>query len=98
MSGWHRRGANDSKRLRGSAGVKDRARILWQEPMCRVCDKAASVQVDHITPLSKGGTDDRDNKQGICKPCHDAKTAREGGYETRPKVTIGVDGWPIGLT
>jgi 5-methylcytosine-specific restriction protein A len=33
--------------------------------------------VDHIKPLAEGGTDDRANKQGICKPCHRKKTAGE---------------------
>ncbi|GLV21982.1 hypothetical protein TomMM35A_18350 [Sphingobium sp. TomMM35A] len=36
-----------------------------------------SVIADHITPLSEGGTGDRDNYQGICHPCHQAKTAAE---------------------
>ncbi|WP_312517297.1 HNH endonuclease signature motif containing protein [Massilia sp.] len=33
--------------------------------------------VDHIIALADGGTDDDDNKETLCQPCHDAKSARE---------------------
>lgn len=49
-------------------------------------------QVDHITPLHKGGTDDLDNLEGLCLTCHEAKTARDMGYKVKPR--IGLDGWP----
>lgn len=39
----------------------------------------AAVEVDHVVPLSKGGADDDDNRQGLCVPCHQAKTARDLG-------------------
>lgn len=32
---------------------------------------------DHIVPLSLGGSNALGNRQAACKPCHDAKTARE---------------------
>jgi 5-methylcytosine-specific restriction protein A len=70
-----------SSRLRGRAGVEDRRRILAEEPLCRVCRGAgrvaASVVVDHVMPLSAGGSDERGNKQGLCGPCHDAKSKAE---------------------
>jgi len=44
---------------------------------------SASEEVDHVVPLSLGGTEDRHNKQGICKPCHKAKTARESAAARR---------------
>lgn len=36
----------------------------------------ASIR-DHIKPLAEGGTDDHDNIQALCIPCHDAKTVQE---------------------
>ena len=36
-----------------------------------------AVQRDHITALCDGGTDAPDNVQGLCVPCHDAKTQAE---------------------
>ena len=70
-----------SPRLRGRAGVADRLRIRTEEPLCRACKAigkvSASTRVDHIVPLSEGGGDYRSNKQGLCSPCHDAKSKAE---------------------
>ena len=67
------------------------------EPLCRLCAEkgktTAAQEVDHILPLHKGGTNDRDNLQPICVPCHLDKTDRDMG---RNKQEIGLDGWPIG--
>lgn len=54
--------------------TKRRARILRRDPICQACRAAPSQQVDHID-----GTDNHDdtNLQGLCEPCHDAKTKRE---------------------
>lgn len=58
-----------------------RAHVLSEEPLCRICLQfdlvAEASEVDHIVPLVEGGSDDRSNLQGVCRPCHQAKTARE---------------------
>jgi 5-methylcytosine-specific restriction protein A len=58
-----------------------RERVLREEPLCRECDAkglvTATTTADHIIPLAEGGTGDRENMQGLCAPCHTAKTARE---------------------
>lgn len=79
---WQRPGLfQKDKRKRGRAGMKERAEILAAEPCCRLCAKAGKTVgadvVDHIVPLSWGGSDDRGNKQPLCDPCHDAKSKRE---------------------
>ena len=55
--------------------------VRAEEPLCRVClasgRTSLTTQCDHIIPKARGGTDARTNLQGICGPCHDAKTARE---------------------
>jgi 5-methylcytosine-specific restriction enzyme A len=57
-----------------------RKAALARDPICKVCDNAISTEVDHITPLSEGGDPDRlEGLQGICSPCHWAKTASESG-------------------
>lgn len=82
-----------------------RAIVLREEPLCRACLKRSpplytpSVIADHIEPKAEGGTDDRENYQGLCEPCSDAKTAEEaararGAKAPRRRVTIGDDGWP----
>lgn len=34
-------------------------------------------EVDHVVPKFEHGTDDDDNLQSICKPCHTDKTQAE---------------------
>lgn len=85
---WQRSPRQPDKRKRGRAGQRERARILAEEPLCRPCREAGRIseskEVDHIVPLSEGGSDDRSNKQGICKDCHRAKTAAESARARHP--------------
>lgn len=64
--------------------------------LCQPCERQGRVtpatQVDHIIPKAQDGTDDYDNLESICEPCHKRKTAQEARGRTRPR--IGVDGWP----
>src|SRR5690606_8465959 len=53
-------------------------RDRWQcEPCKREGRKTKATEVDHIVPLSQGGTDDDDNPRAICRDCHKAKTQQE---------------------
>jgi 5-methylcytosine-specific restriction protein A len=56
-----------------------------------MCKKQFAEELDHIVPLFKGGTNDEDNLQGLCKKCHAEKTKRDLNLRTG----VGVDGWPI---
>ena len=67
--------------------------VLIEEPVCMICGVKPSVEVDHILPLCKGGTDLRDNLQGLCAECHDEKTCKDLGM--KKPVKIGLDGYPI---
>jgi 5-methylcytosine-specific restriction protein A len=51
--------------------------------------------VDHILSKAKGGKDTDKNCEAICKPCHDRKTIEETGKTYKPKVKIGLDGFPM---
>jgi 5-methylcytosine-specific restriction protein A len=82
----------------GAAWDKLRARILTRDKhLCQACKRkgrlTAANQVDHIKPKAKGGTDDEQNLQSLCKPCHDAKSVVDAGG--RARVEIGADGWPV---
>ena len=74
-----------------------RTRTLLANPLCVHCSTKGrltpAVEVDHITPIHKGGTDDDSNRQGLCHDCHADKTAAELGHRVR--VQIGADGWPV---
>jgi len=45
----------------------------------RRCGSRERVQVDHITPVTQGGTHHLDNLRVLCRRCHQRKTAQEGG-------------------
>lgn len=74
-------GSYQHKRIRGRAGVKLRTQVRREEPMCRIClsrgRTSATEEVDHIKPLSAGGSNARSNLQGLCKPCHKVKSDSE---------------------
>lgn len=75
------------RRKRGRAGQRDRAQVLAEEPFCRAClaegKHVQAVRVDHIKPLSAGGSDERSNKQGLCLRHHDEKSATERAADRR---------------
>ncbi|MDA0780661.1 MAG: HNH endonuclease signature motif containing protein [Proteobacteria bacterium] len=70
-------------------GRKWRKLRLWflkQNPLCVVCG-TAGTDVDHILPLSKGGTNELSNLQTLCHSCHSRKTVSEdGGFGNKKKV------------
>lgn len=69
-----------------------RAAVLREEPHCRACARLGlsqpSVEVDHIIARAHGGSDDRSNLQGLCGPCHAAKTQAERGPGGTPKQAL----------
>jgi 5-methylcytosine-specific restriction protein A len=80
-SGAHR--GTRHERGYGSAWDKLRAVILQRDAgLCQPCRQRGTVtvatEVDHIIGKESGGTDDSLNLQSICRPCHKAKSAREG--------------------
>ena len=81
---------NGSRHERGydAAWVRATKRILKRDNyLCQECMRQGRLTplkvrprdhaVDHITPKARGGTDEDDNLQSLCAPCHSAKTARE---------------------
>jgi 5-methylcytosine-specific restriction endonuclease McrA len=75
-----------------------RRRILRRDSgLCQICEKSGrfslASEVDHIIPLSKGGSDDEDNLQSICRSCHDDKTRTDLGMKA--KTAIDASGLPL---
>ena len=70
---------------RGWGWSRVRAQVLAEEPLCRTCG-APAFCVDHIVNRARGGTDARENLQGLCTSCSDAKTQWEAaeGQRRRP--------------
>lgn len=91
-----------SRHERGYGSDWDLARqqvMTRDKGLCQPClakDRVTpATEVDHVTSKAKGGTDDMENLQAICGPCHKAKTALDRGVDYRPKRRIAVDGWPV---
>ncbi|MDD2054183.1 HNH endonuclease [Pseudomonas putida] len=52
--------------------------LLRDKYTCQVCGVTTNhLEVDHVVNLAQGGTDEDDNLQAICVPCHKLKTAAE---------------------
>lgn len=73
--------ADAPKRVTGRKLQAMRAALFARCPLCAECERQGRVTVatlrDHIIPLAEGGTDADDNIQGLCSPCHEAKTQAE---------------------
>lgn len=79
---WDANNSNRHARGYGSTWNKLRKLVFKRDfKLCQVCLKhnkyTEATEVDHIISKAQGGTDDLDNLQSICKPCHQHKTATE---------------------
>jgi 5-methylcytosine-specific restriction endonuclease McrA len=46
---------------------------------CQRCASTFNLEIDHITPVSKGGNNDLSNLQLLCSNCNAAKRDKEVG-------------------
>lgn len=87
------------KRTRGRKWMKIIERVRQRNPLCIMCEAQGDVRafdhVDHIKPISKGGTDDMSNLRGLCIQHHDEVTRAGLGWKKAPHQ-VGLDGWPVG--
>lgn len=78
--GWQ--GSGRKARL-PSGWAKIRARILARDPICKICGTRPSTHCDHIVAKADDHSDT--GLQGVCGPCHDQKSAREGAAAAKAK-------------
>jgi hypothetical protein len=45
--------------------------------ICQGCFKEAAQEIDHIVPISKGGTGEKSNLQALCRHCNRSKNNRD---------------------
>ena len=80
---------NTDGRLRGRKLQTARLRIWSADPHCARCGKLVAFpsgfELDHKQALHKDGSNDDENMQVLCPPCHQVKTAQDMGYKERAK-------------
>jgi 5-methylcytosine-specific restriction protein A len=66
------------QRIRGRRLQRIRREHFRRNPLCVHCEAkglvSLAVELDHIVPLHRGGSDSEANRQGLCAECHAAKT------------------------
>ena len=74
-------------RIRGRKLQRIRAEHFARHPLCVHCERKGitrpAEQLDHIVSLYCGGKDVPENRQGLCRPCHDKKTLLDLGLHKR---------------
>lgn len=77
-NGWHNNPSANHRAHTRDERRQFRDTVLELHPWCQACGVRPSTQADHKTPIELGGTNDpHTNGQGLCDPCHDAKTRAE---------------------
>ena len=87
--------------LTGRPWRRKREHILARDGYMCQCEKCKGMklvahEVDHIKPLSQGGTDDDTNLRAMNRDCHAEKSKREANPGYTPRVEVGLDGGPRG--
>ncbi|WP_415171600.1 HNH endonuclease [Nocardioides sp.] len=85
---WEQRSQHGQTISRRDREAFSRA-VLRRDPICRCCGIAAATEADHVIPIADGGAHHIDNGQGLCVPCHDAKTRRENAARNRARAHRG---------
>lgn len=64
-----------------------RARYAQFDNCCAYCGAAGDMQIEHVIPISKGGTHAIGNIVPACKPCNDSKRDHEAErwYRSQPQ-------------
>ncbi|MCW7542003.1 HNH endonuclease [Aquabacterium sp. A7-Y] len=89
IKAWSQKRETPVKRVTGRRLQEMRHQLFTRNPLCAECERQGRVtlatQRDHIVPLCEGGSDEPENIQGLCAPCHGEKTLAEAlRARTRP--------------
>lgn len=57
-----------------------KAQYNWTCPCCKVSEPEIKLEQDHIVPVSRGGSDNIENIQPLCRKCNMKKWAKTQKY------------------
>jgi hypothetical protein len=69
--------------------IPDDVRVVVMERAgrkCQACSSKENLEIDHIVPVSKGGTGEESNLQVLCRSCNRKKRVRSTGYADAEQV------------
>lgn len=67
----------EHRRRRAHTSYHRRAELLERDGhRCQECAATNDLTIDHIMPITKGGTDELDNLRILCRPCNSRKKDR----------------------
>lgn len=68
----------ERRRARAATATKQHRSTVFDRDghRCRLCGSTDNLVLDHIVPISKGGSDDIGNLQTLCWSCNSRKGAR----------------------
>ena len=68
---------------------KIRERILIRDSYCcQYCGEENATTVDHVIPISRGGTDEPDNLVACCSRCNYQKKDKVGQFFGQPRTPL----------
>lgn len=67
-----------------------RAAVLERDShTCRECNSTKNLEIDHIIPVSRGGTGEVENLQALCRSCNRAKRNRTSAEQVATQTKEG---------
>lgn len=70
----------------GTLTQQDVLELFEKHPKCLRCASEENLSVDHIKPMSIGGSNTLDNLQVLCRSCNSAKGQRIKNYSYRVRL------------
>src|SRR3990167_11470530 len=76
------RRTNSTRSINSDQRLRTKEALLNQYGKCLACGSEENLTLDHIIPRARGGPNNRNNLQLLCRPCNEAKGNRTIDYRS----------------